>query len=365
MKIQLFTNFEELKSHRDQWDLLAGEFPFYRWAWLGSWFECMATEGTPAVLVGIKDGQWIGIAPFWIDDNSGISKRLRFWGDGKACTDYMGLIADPTDIEAFTFAVVDWLADECVSDGKFADVDLIELEGLSANCGSACLLTKGLEANGFASHVAELEGCWVNDLPSSWDELNAAFSKSMRRKTKKAVKRLADDACEIRSSRDGNFDKLWMTFVDLHQKRRSMLDEPGCFADSAFEQFLRRASQELIGEGRAELVVIDFDNQPLASMLLFNDQNTNYMYQSGADETRMKLEPGYQIAVTAIQTSIDSGLSHFDFMRGDEPYKARWSTTRVAMQSTRFVPRKLKAQVKHSLWLTGQAIKNCLRTKQQ
>jgi len=144
-----------------------------------------------------------------------------------------------------------------------------------------------------------------------------------------------------------------------------MLGEAGCFADSAFEKFLRIASKELIEEGRAELIVIDFDGQPLASMLLMNDENTNYMYQSGADETRMKLEPGYQIAVASIQKSIDLGLKHFDFMRGDEPYKARWSTTRVAMQSTRFVPRKMGAKFKHNIWLTGQVIKNCLRTRQQ
>ena len=363
MKIQLFTNFEELKSSRDQWDRLAGTFPFHRWAWLGNWFECLATDGTPAVLVGIENEQWIGIAPFWLNECSGKQRRLRFWGDGKACTDYMGLIAKPTNVEAFTFAVVDWLTKECVSGGKLGDLDLIELGGLSENCVSACLLTKVLEANGFVSHTAELEGCWVADLPDNWAQLNAGFSKSMRRKTKKAVQRLADDACEIRSSLQDDFDSLWTTFVDLHQKRRAMLDEAGCFADPAFEAFLRKSSQELIEEGRAELVVIEFEGQPLASMLLMNDESTNYMYQSGADETRMKLEPGYQIAVTAIQKSIDYGLKHFDFMRGDEPYKARWSTTRVAMHSTRFIPRKLGAQVKHNIWLTGQAIKNCLRTK--
>ena len=363
MKIQLFTNFEELKSHRAQWDHLAGEFPFYRWAWLGNWFECLATEGAPAVLVGIEDERWVGIAPFWLDGSAGISTRLRFWGDGKACTDYMGLIANPTHIEAFTYAAVDWLTAECVTGGKLGSVDLVELDGMSAECESACILTKVLEANGFASHTAELEGCWVNDLPKYWEELNSSFSKSMRRKTKKAVQRLAGETCDIRSSRDNDFDSLWATFVDLHQKRRAMLDDAGCFADPAFETFLRRSTRELIEEGRAELVVIDFDNKPLASMLLINDEDTNYMYQSGADESRMKLEPGYQIAVAAIQISIDKRLKHFDFLRGDEPYKARWSTTRVAMQSARFVPRKFGAQVKHNIWLTGQAIKNCLRSR--
>lgn len=361
MNIQLFDNFESLKSHREQWDRVAGEFPFHRWAWLGTWFEHLAPQGTPAVLVAIEDGQWVGIAPFWIDDRSSMNQKLRFWGDGKTCTDYTSLIAPADSFEAFTFAVVDWLNVECAAGGKFENIDLIELDGMGVENESTRLLTEVFEASGFSKHVTEIEGCWKADLPTDWKELNAGFSKSMRRKTKKAVSRVTSEGCRIETTKDNHFESLWPTFVDLHQKRRSMLGDEGCFADSAFESFLRNATLELVQEGRAELVVIHFDEQPLASMLLFNDGCTNFMYQSGADQTRMKLEPGYQIAVVAIQKSIQDGYQHFDFMRGDEPYKARWSTNRIPMTTIRFVPRNLRCRIKHNVWLTGQSIKNYLR----
>ena len=363
MNIELLDNFEEIKSQRDNWDQVAGACPFQGWAWQGTWFEHLGNKSTPVVLVAIENSQWVGIAPFWIDDSAAINQKLRFWGDGKTCTDYSGLIASPDNMEAFTFAVVDWLSNECVSGGKLENIDLIELEGMAVENATNQLLTEVFEASGFATHVAEIEGCWVTDLPSSWEELNAGFSKSMRRKTKKAVSRVTSDACEILSSNDSDFESLWLNFVELHQKRRQMLGDEGCFSDPVFESFLRNATLKLIEEGRAELIVILFDDEPLASMLLFNNGSTNFMYQSGADQTRMKLEPGYQIATVAIQKSIERGLQHFDFMRGDEPYKARWSTVRIPMMTIRYIPRNLRSRIKHNVWLTGQTIKNYLRTR--
>jgi CelD/BcsL family acetyltransferase involved in cellulose biosynthesis len=364
MKLELIENFETLQQNRSQWDRLAGAFPFHRWAWLGAWFECLTGDAKPAVLVATEDDQWIGIGPFWIDSTT-MNSKLRLWGDGKACTDYTGLIARPENLEKFTYAVVDWLTEETSSGGKLNSVDLIELEGITAQRDPDLLLQDSFEASGFAKHAVELEGCWVTELPASWEELNSRLSKSMRRKTKKAAQRTTAEDCEIQSTDDSDFEHLWSIFVDLHQQRRQMLGQPGCFSDPNFESFLKTASRVLIEEGRGQLVVINNGGLPLASMLLFNDVETNYMYQSGADNSRMKLEPGYQMALAAIQLSIDRGFQFFDFLRGDEPYKARWNTTRVPICRVRFVPRKFKAMFKHNLWLTGKALKGYLRSNSQ
>ena len=357
MKILLFDNFEEIKSHRQEWDRLAGSFPFYRWAWMGNWFECLANNGKPIVLVGVEDGRWIGIAPFWIDDSGSLARKLRFWGDGKACTDYANLFAEPDFVEPFTLAVVDWLSDECAY-GKLQDIDVIELDGVMPESN---LLLNALDASEFNSHARRIEGCWVTDLAPTWDEFSAGFGSSMRRKSRKATKRVSSETCEIKSSNDDNFESLWADFVELHQKRRQMLGEEGCFADPVFETFLRLSSRELFSEGRGELVLIYVDDKPLTTMLLFNDGHTNYMYQSGADSSRMKLEPGYQISQVSMQKSIEQGLKHFDFLRGDEPYKARWLARQVPLSKIRFIPQKFRSRLKHNVWLTGHTIKNYLR----
>ena len=373
MKLELITDFENLKLRRRAWDRVAGAFPFHRWAWLGNWFQHLGSEFEPLVLVAHGEPNtplpenvpverrehWAGIAPLCIEKTS-LGKKVRFWGSGHACTDYMGLITRESDHQAFTFAVADWLRDQTQPGGRLESIDMVELEGHSDHPDNRVLL-EAMESNGFRPHQIELEGCWVVDLPADWPTLNQRFSKSMRRKTKKAVQRLADENTSIRDSRDLGIETLWPAFVELHQRRRESLGQPGCFSDSRFETFLYSAILELNEEHRADLKVIDFEGQPLAAMLLVNDVRTRYMYQSGVDTSRMQLEPGYQSVLSSIEASIEDGFEHFDFLRGDEPYKSRWNTTRVPILRTRWVPRKLKSLVKHNLWVAGRTVKGYLR----
>ena len=372
MKLELISDFETLQARRSSWDRAAGAFPFHRWAWLGNWFEYLGNNLEPVVLVahgppaGSVDGEtdpsaehWAGVAPLCIE-RTALGSKLKFWGTGSACTDYIRLITRDQDHQAFSFAVADWLREQTLPGGKLDSIDLIELEGHAGQEINRHFF-EAMDANGFQSHHDELESCWVTHLPADWDSLNRRFSKSMRRKTKKATQRLADERTDVFCSNRNGLDELWPVFVQLHQKRRNSLGQPGCFSDPGFEKFLLAATQQLAKEQRAQLKVIHFEDQPLASMLLFNDVRTNYMYQSGVDTDRMKLEPGYQIALHAIECSIEDGFEFFDFLRGDEPYKARWDTVRTPIMRTRWVPRKLKSIVKHNLWVAGRAVKSYLR----
>lgn len=376
MNLKLITDFNELEANAHQWTQVAQNarlpfgrslpgkgkvFPFHSWAWSSNWFRHLAAEMKPYVLVSVDEaGQWTGIAPLCIDA-SGFETRLRWWGSGDACSDYMGLIAHEDDTEKFSLAFADWLATEAKMAGSLAGVDVIELEGGTSEFVSDVFLGEALDAVGFQLHTTELEGCWVVDLPSNWEQLDKSFSKSMRRKTKKAVKRIGDASTTIRSTYDFPLEQLWPDFVDLHQSRRQSLGQPGCFAKPEFNEFLRNATESLIELGQSELIVIDFEGSPLAAMLLFNDGQTNFMYQSGADVTRMKLEPGYQIACQAIVSSINKEFKSFDFLRGDEPYKSRWGTRRISLLRNRWVPRKLTSVFKHNLWLTGRSLKSFFR----
>ncbi|MEL7500516.1 MAG: GNAT family N-acetyltransferase [Planctomycetota bacterium] len=379
MKLELITDFEWLDSNQDHWNDLAANadcrgiagnqvsgrnqnwkgFPFYRWEWLGTWFKEMV-DGQPYVLLATDDdGQWLGLAPFFIE-SSALQNRLCLWGSGTTCTDYMGLISTESATANFALAVSDWLTKETRAGGKLASIDVVELEGGTEQMNSTQQLDVALDANGFKRYDDELEGCWVVELDSDWRVLESKLSKSMRRKTKKATKRINDEATTIRSTESFPLSELWSEFVRLHQHRRESLGQPGCFADPAFERFLKSATESLVAQGQAELIVIDFEDEALAAMLLFNDGVTNYMYQSGADIDRMKLEPGYQMVYLAILSSLKQNLSRFDFLRGDEPYKARWNTERIPLLRTRWIPRKLTAIFKQNLWLTGRSIKRYL-----
>lgn len=359
MKLEFFSNLSDLDRNRDQWDSVASDYPFFRWSWMGNWMRFLGTDLELAVVVAVDDdGKWIGIAPWCIDGRTPFSRRLRFLGSGDTCSDYLDLICPNSQYDSFSAAVVDWLDSNIGNPDTLGRIDVVELEGITRSRSQTDHLCELLTASGFQQHSTDLEGGWQVELPSTWDELNARFSKKMRRKTKKAVQRLAAPDATVLSTRDEPLEQVWPLFQVLHQQRREMLGQPGCFADHDFERFLKQAVADLIEESRAEVICLLNDGTPFAAMLLLHDHDTTYMYQSGMDPQFMKQEPGYQIAACAIARSIENGAKNFDFLRGDEPYKARWNTTRIPITRNRFIPRHSIAKLKHGIWLAGRSVKH-------
>lgn len=359
MKLKFITELAEIERSQEQWDSVAGGYPFFRFAWMANWFRYFGSELKLAVLIAVgEDGQWKGIAPWCIDESNPFIRKLRFLGSGCACSDYLDLIVASDDYRSFSTLTVDWLMENIGNAETLGRIDVIELEGITNTNSNTAFLCEVFEAWGLKSHSTELEGGWQVDLPSTWQELNARFSKSMRRKTKAAIKRINNPASEVLSTQNESFDELWPMFVALHQGRRKMLGQAGCFADPSFEMFLQQASKDLMEEDSAELLVILFEGRPLATKLCLFGGETVYFYQSGIDVERMNLEPGYQICYSAISRAIERGFKRFDFLRGDEPYKSRWDTTRIPMSRIRFVPPTSIAKLKHGIWLTGRSFKN-------
>ena len=355
MKLKILEDIEQLRSSESQWNRVAGDRCFFSWQWCFSWFKEFSSEDDKLhVIVGVdNNGDWLGIAPLMVS-----GRRLRFLGSGTACSDYVNLITEESEYNLFAEAVTKYLAKEFGPAGLLSFVDAFEIEGGGGNDRKLDYFCELLRLQDFAMHETETEGTWKVLLPDSFEQLNATFSKSMRRKTKAAKKRLAESDVEEQFATPENFEKVWDSFVHLHQKRRNALGQLGCFSDENFERFLKSATKGLMELNRSDLILISKSGTPIAAMLLIYCGETCMMYQSGIEPAASSSEPGYQSVLVAIQHAIENDFKHFDFLRGDEPYKARWSTTREAIVRRKFVPPNMSAQLKHGTWVIGRSIKN-------
>ncbi len=356
MKLKIFNNLDQLNTESQHWNRVADGRSFFTWQWCSAWFQQFGNDAEDRlhVVVGVdQDGNWLGIAPLMVS-----GRKLRFLGSGTACTDYTNLITTPTAYRAFAESLVKHLSTEFGSEGDLSFVDVFEIEGCGGNDSNLNYFCELLQLRDFVKHETETEGTWKVRLPDSFEQLNATFSKSMRRKTKAARKRLAQPDVEIQFAKPDTLDPIWSTFVELHQKRRNAIGQSGCFADDRFERFLRSAVVGLMGLNCADLVVISKSSIPIASILLIYSGETCMMYQSGIDPAHAASEPGYQSVMVAIEHAIEKNFMFFDFLRGDEPYKARWSTTRESILRRKFIPPNMSAQLKHGTWVIGRSIKN-------
>jgi CelD/BcsL family acetyltransferase involved in cellulose biosynthesis len=117
----------------------------------------------------------------------------------------------------------------------------------------------------------------------------------------------------------------WKAFypilVDLHQKRRNSLGDPGCFADLRFKSFLESASMRLLQLGQLQAFYLTKEGQPIAADIGFRSPTHWYCYQGGIEPDAIDLEPGKMANVWMMSQAQSQGIHAIDFLRGDEPYK--------------------------------------------
>ena len=364
LKIRLISNAEEFAACRLEWNELAGKRLFHRWEWMFHWWQNFGS-GSQLAIVVVTDAtdQWIGIAPWYKSFSATRGRVIRQLATGSACSDY----ASVATREGFEIAVATVLADLVANPSQhkhFRDVDLFELEGHTENDPVMIALAEQLGKSGANVSIDEISATWKAELTDSWPEFENRISKSFRRKTKKATARLAmeDVVASVATTRE-EMETAWPVFVDLHQKRRQSLGEPGCFADCRFERFLHQATLALSETGHAHINMTWLKNRPMVTNLEFTSGSDVYMYQAGLDPELAGFEPGHLIFTWAIKNAIERGCQSFDFLRGDEPYKARWNAVRIPLMRTRIVPNRITSRLRNGLWNAGRSVRDWTRAK--
>lgn len=296
-------------------------------------------SGFCGLLATTHDGEFAGCSSWFRQFRNGI----HWWklvGSGGICSDYVSPTCRP-----------EWKHQIAVNIAEFFDQEMrssrglprgLEIEGHASDCHLWNTFTQSLTERGWFVSTVEIEGGWRLELPSEWSEYEKLLQKSVRRRARRAVRLLEDGQIELKTCRSPeDLEEMWPEFVRLHQSRRQQLGQPGCFADQNFERFLRTATLELAKSKSAWLSVLEYQSRPLAILLMFSAGEIAYMYQSGCDQSRMEMEPGHLVNAATIGHCISSGYQTFDFMRGDERYKAGWLASRIPLYRTRLFPPSL------------------------
>ena len=185
-----------------------------------------------------------------------------------------------------------------------------------------------------------IEPSWVLPLSDTWDDFIKSSAKSLRRKIRKASKRLESGELIVRSTQNElDVDQAFKVLVDLHQRRFVSKGERGVFADPRTVNFLQSATRSLCLKNQAEILIGFVGDEPFVAHLYLLGAKGPQLYQSGADPENMKLEPGHLVFTFAVQKAIEQGCEEFDFLRGDESYKSFWGAKPRTLIKTRFVSR--------------------------
>jgi CelD/BcsL family acetyltransferase involved in cellulose biosynthesis len=378
MHVERIHTAPQLASLAVDWNTLADSMPFRTWDWLGTWWKYygsgshrdLLTSRQLFVLAVYDDAEadapagsrkLIGIAPWRLDHNAIQGSVIRWIGEGEVCTDHLSLVCRPINASRVASAVAQALTSE------FTDWDRLDLDNVDADDTTIAQLMTALTEDACQVQQHASHSYWVLDLPSTWDDYLASISKSHRKQLRQLERRVleSDRATWHRVESKSDLDRAWEVLVDLHQRRRQSLGEPGCFASQAFHDFHREVVDLLIDRSALRMSWMELDGIPAAAEYHLAGSDTTYAYQGGVDPQRLEDEPGRLSTILCLRHAIEEGHRQIDFLRGDEPYKAHWRATPRQTLNYRVIPNRPIARLRGQVLAAADTLADWARNSLQ
>jgi CelD/BcsL family acetyltransferase involved in cellulose biosynthesis len=344
MPIQVIKNFQELDKYESEWNRLAPS-PTMTFEWMKAWWQAFGGNHELHVLIVTNDhGSVLGIAPWYIARQYCV-RTLKFLGSGKVCSDYLQILAEPADQPQVQSAIFDFVEQKTRRGSPFSVFRGIEFEGICSEDSRLTGLLSRLTKANYQLQDKPIENAWQIQLPDTWEDLLASLGNSFRRKIKKCIERIDSGALQVRiAESESDWQEAYAILSQLHQARRKSIQSDGCFDDPRFCNFLNSAIPAMMKKRRARVAWLISENKPIAACLLLLGDSYVGMYQSGIDPDAMALEPGHSLGSFLIRDAIRNKSAIYDFMRGNESYKAMWRAKTIGLTKTFLVPPSLGAR---------------------
>jgi CelD/BcsL family acetyltransferase involved in cellulose biosynthesis len=341
LTVCVITDAAALADLRPEWRKLhaaSGADLFLSWEWLKPWWHHLAGDRELFIMLARDDdGLLRGLLALSLETTRvGFRRirRLRFIGDDQVGSDYLDALIEPGWHRAVNRA----FGAELVA--RKSDWDLLELRDMDQQSNTPHELLDAL-GDGFDMRSDAGLICPVQDfdpdLPlADFMSQTSRFQNYTRRR--KWLERQPDFRIEVcRDER--TLQPALEHFFRLHRMRWHEDGGSSGIADARVEAFHRDAMPRLMAAGQLRLYTLWVDGQAVSSVYALIHGQTFYYYQAGMDPAWRSRSVGLVLIGETFADAIRSGLSRYDFLRGDEAYKSDWVNG-----SRRLVSRRLYAR---------------------
>lgn len=354
-KVSTTQGFRELK---EKWNQLLEQSSdsniFLTWEWLFTWWEFYSSRYQLYILLVLdQKDNLLGVAPLCSTYFSPLKLRtLKFLGTEEVCSDHLNFIFKKGEEEKLIQIFLQYL------ESNSTDWDLLDLTDLREDSlGLPSILNWAKEKNHpYSSELWTI--CPYAVLSSNWElflqELSANARKDIRRQL-----RLFDESKDIRYSTVQNKNEVipaMEKLFRLHTKRWTSSGEEGVFQRKRFNQFHQKISEIFFEKGWLLLSSLSNTHRNIAAHYDYRFSNKIYAYQSGFDPQWENFSAGTVSLALVIRQAISQGIKEFDFLRGDAPYKYKWTNKKRANLQLRIWNKNFKSNFcKNGLSLISRA----------
>jgi CelD/BcsL family acetyltransferase involved in cellulose biosynthesis len=335
MRLELINREEQFAQIGEAWNKLLNSTGirsvFLRWEWMFTWWEQYRDrmeDPELAIIAGYEDNELVLIFPGYceeVDSNPLVGKirLLQFMGTRFESTDYLGVITGAQERGTRVKRVMEFLQDRLPAVDQWNLMNILEDDEIFSHV-SEYVSEKQLR---LARHHHRI--CPYIPLEGDWDSFVNGLSKNMRynlrRRTRNlfekngAVFHLLEDAEQV--------EKTVARLFELHEKRWDTRDGTSIFQAGLRMEFHKKVARRFFDAGILRIFSIRIDGLDVAMLYCFEFANELMYFQAGFDPEWEKHSVGLVLMGKCIEYSYEKRLDIFDFMRGAEDYKYKWTST--------------------------------------
>jgi CelD/BcsL family acetyltransferase involved in cellulose biosynthesis len=297
------------------WDDLVdhmGTAPFTRPGWLECWWRaCGGGRGRLEILALRRQGRLVGVMPL-----------VRRRGLVTSTTsDWMSAYDPPAEDPQAAAAMADALF---ASRPRRVDFRLLPLEHpVRAACRAAAA------ARGYGLVDGPVERAPYVALEGGWESYRAGLDRKLLSEVRRRRRRLEEQG------------RLSVEVLDGSQRLDELLDEgfrleaaawkgeagTAIVSDPATLRFYRDGADWASRRGILRLAFLRLDGRPLAFDYCLEEAGVHYLLKIGYDPAYRKYGPGVILRHEMIHRAFSIGLSRYEFLGIDMPFKLDWTRT--------------------------------------
>ena len=320
---------ERLQPYLDSWRELLDTVSqsstvFMTPSWVLSWWKCFGEGKQLSMLLLMSEDRLLGIAPLTIAEQRTFgyrSRLLRFLGTG--VSDHLDFCFRPEYQRDGLRHVLDYVM-------TALDWDVMDLVDIPEDSATIPVLEEALTRHGLLSVTHPSILCpYLPINGETWQKFYASKrSKSTRQDLTRRFRRLGElGKAEFRRYEDPvSIQQVFPQLLAVYRKRWDQKYLSVSFAGRKESAFYVEMALEMCRDDQLHLLTLELDGRVIAFDLSARKNDRFTWLITAYDPEFDKYFPGELILTRLLEEVFDSGrFREFDFTRGDEPYKFKWT----------------------------------------
>lgn len=325
LKIKVVSDYDGFRKRRDAWEELlsrsGADNVFLTYEWVDACIRHFYKDQRLLILYVFEGDRPVGIAPLVIRKYGYFGlpvKAVSFIGT--IISDRMDFILDGNKKEIMA-SILEYLM------GINPEWDFIDFQEMAEHTGNAETIKAWLKDRKVLKIIGPPVKSFFIHFNGNKDSSCRKFSRNLRAGLNKIKNRGSgsDARFERYINKDMGQDGLFYTMntiEDLSWKGEKRL---GIFSKENTRDFHREIFDTFSKKRWLDISVLSLNEKPIAYAYSYIYGKRSYVYNIAFDKRYSDLSPGTALTWWILKDSLDRGLSEFDFIRGGDSWKNRFT----------------------------------------